>query len=201
MPIVTLDRPIQGSGFDSLLVENEKGARLGTAHLIALGHKRIAYLGLSPDLYTMHMRHLGYQRAMEAAGLKSSATVCTSSLEDTSAAMQKLLSSKARPTAVFCANNLITRHVLHSLQALDIHPPDQIALVGFDDFETADLLRPGITVVRQPNELLGRTAAEVLFRRLEGTHKPRAGTSTVLPVELIVRGSCGADLKSQAIAS
>ena len=86
----------------------------------------------------------------------------------------------------------MTRHVLHSLQALDIYPPDRIALVGFDDFETADLLRPGITVVRQPNELLGRTAAEVLFKRLGETRRPRAGHRTVLPVDLLVRGSCGA---------
>jgi LacI family transcriptional regulator len=78
------------------------------------------------------------------------------------------------------------------LQALGIYPPDGMALVGFDDFETADLLRPGITVVRQPNELLGRTAADVLFKRLSESRKSKAGKRTVLPVELIVRGSCGA---------
>ena len=182
---------MRASGFDSLLVENEEGARLGTDHLIALGHKRITYVGLSDDLYTMSMRHRGYQAAMESAGLKASAAICTSSLEETSATIQKLLTRKNVPTALFCANNLMTRHVLHSLQALNIYPPDQIALVGFDDFETADLLRPGITVVRQPNELLGRTAAEVLFKRLGEARRPRAGNRTVLPVELLVRGSCG----------
>jgi LacI family transcriptional regulator len=192
MPIVTLDRPIQGSRFDSLLVENEQGARAGTEHLIALGHKRIAYVGLSSDLYTMHMRHRGYETAMEVAGLKPDDVFCTSSLEDTSAAIHKLMRGRSKPTALFCANNLVTRHVLHSLQALGIYPPDGIALVGFDDFETADLMRPGITVVRQPTELLGRTAAEILFRRLDETRRPRAGNPTVLKVELLVRGSCGA---------
>ncbi len=73
-----------------------------------------------------------------------------------------------------------------------MHPPESIALVGFDDFETADLMRPGITVVRQPNELLGRTGAEVLFERLTGGGRPKAGKRTILPVELVVRGSCGA---------
>ena len=191
MPIVTLDRPIEGSGFDSLLVENEEGARVGTEHLIALGHKRITYVGLSDDLYTMCMRHRGYEAAMQAARLKPVTAICTSSLEETSATIHKLLSAKALPTAMFCANNLVTRHVLHSLQARDIYPPDGIALVGFDDFETADLLRPGITVVRQPTELLGRTAAEMLFKRLGEPRRSRGGNCSVLPVELLVRGSCG----------
>jgi LacI family transcriptional regulator len=191
MPIVTLDRPVDGSGFDSLLVENEQGGRLGTEHLISLGHKRIAYVGLSDDLYTMCMRHRGYRLAMEVAGLKPTAVICSSAIEDARAKIGKLLATKSKPTALFCANNLMTRHVLHSLQALDIYPPDGIALVGFDDFDTADLLRPGITVVRQPNELLGRTAAEVLFERLHESRTPKAGKRTVLPVELVVRGSCG----------
>jgi LacI family transcriptional regulator, galactose operon repressor len=191
MPIVTLDRPIEGSGFDSLLVENEQGAKLGTEHLLSLGHKRIAYIGLSDNLYTMCMRHRGYSLAMEAAGLNPIAAICSSALEDALVKVRALLSLKRKPTALFCANNLTTRHVLHSLQALGIYPPDGIALVGFDDFETADLFRPGITVVRQPNELLGRTAADVLFKRLGESRKPKAGKRTVLPVELIVRGSCG----------
>ena len=191
MPIVTLDRPIQGSGFDSLLVENEQGARLGTDHLIQLGHKKIAYVGLSDDLYTMGMRHRGYAAAMAAAGLTPSAAICTGELEDASAKVQKLIAAKRPPTALFCANNLVTRHVLHSLQLLDIHPPDGVALVGFDDFEVADLLRPGITVVRQPVELLGEKAADILFMRLAEARRPKSGTSTVLPVQLIVRGSCG----------
>lgn len=192
MPIVTLDRPIQGSGFDSLLVENEHGARLGTEHLIALGHRRITYVGLSDELYTMHMRHEGYEAAMNSAGLKPVAAICTNSLQDTSERIQKMLGGRARPTALFCANNLVTRHVLHTLQAVDIHPPESVALVGFDDFETADLIRPGITVVRQPTEELGRIAAQVLFQRLEQARGPRSGDRTVLPVELCIRGSCGA---------
>ncbi len=192
MPIVTLDRPIDGSGFDSLLVENEEGAKLGTNHLISLGHKKIAYVGLTDDQYTMHKRHLGYSGAMRAAGLKETAVICTSELEDALRKIQRLCSGRNRPTALICGNNLTTRHVLHALQMLGISLPDEMALVGFDDFETADLLRPAITVVRQPVELLGRTAADVLFGRLEEPHKPRAGSHTVLPVELIVRGSCGA---------
>lgn len=190
LPIVTLDRPVPGSKFDSLLVENERGARIGTHHLIALGHKRIAYIGLSNDVYTMKMRQKGYTAAMTSAGLRPMITHVTRNLPETLTAVHKLLTARTAPTALFCANNLLTRHVLHSLQTLDIHPPDRIALVGFDDFETADLLRPGITVVRQPVELLGRTAAEVLFEKL-GDKRSKSSKAHTLPVELIVRGSCG----------
>ena len=192
MPIVTLDRPVEGSGFDCLLVENEQGSKLGTEHLISMGHKRIAYIGLSDELYTMCMRHRGYENAMLGAGLRPAASICTSALEDALVKVRRLMSLKQRPTALFCANNLTTRHVLHGLQELGIYPPETIALVGFDDFETADLLRPGITVVRQPSELLGRTAANMLFKRMSESRKPTAGKRIVLPVELVVRGSCGA---------
>jgi LacI family transcriptional regulator len=157
-----------------------------------LGHKRIAYIGLTDDLYTMRMRHDGYIAAMEAAGLKPCSAFLSVAPDDSRAVLRKLLSGARPPTAIFCANNLTTRHVLRSLQSMNRHPPDSIALVGFDDFETADLMRPGITVVRQPSELLGRTAAEVLFERLATGGAPKLGERIVLPVELVVRGSCGA---------
>jgi LacI family transcriptional regulator len=192
LPIVTLDRPIEGSRFDSLLVENERGAKMGTEHLLALGHKRIAYVGLTDELYTMRMRHAGYARAMEAAGLKQKAVFLSGVLDDSRETIRNLVAGSRPPTALFCANNLITRHVLHGLQAMGMHPPESIALVGFDDFEIADLLRPGITVVRQPSELLGRTAAEILFKRLASGTRSKTGKHVVLPVELVVRGSCGA---------
>ena len=196
LPIVALDRPIEGGRFDRLLVENERGARIGTEHLISLGHQRIAFLGLSSELYTMRMRELGYRGGIESAGLTPHVTELSDNQENTRRALVKLLSGKRRPTALFCANNLLTRHILHSMQTMNLHPPDPVALVGFDDFDTADLMRPGITTVRQPEEVLGRTAAEMLFERLAA----RAGAiekparEIVLPVDFVIRGSCGAKL-------
>lgn len=196
LPIVTIDRPIDGSRFDSLLVENERGAEMGTEHLLKLGHKRIAYIGLTDSLYTMRMRHRGYTSAMAARGVKTQEVFLSRILDDALGEMRKLLSGRSAPTALFTANNLITRHVLHALQALGMHPPESIALVGFDDFEVADLLRPGITVVRQPIEQLGRTAAELLFKRLNTGTRPKTGKRTTLPVDLVVRGSCGTKHKT-----
>lgn len=193
IPIVSLDRPIEGGSSDGVLVENERGAQIGTEHLLRLGHKRIVWLGLSNDLFTMRLRLRGYTAAMNAANLPIRTLTLSRSQEACKEALQNLFESKRPPTAVFCANNLLTRHVLHSLREMNIACPASVALVGFDDFETADLLDPAITVVRQPVELLGRTAAEMLFARL-GNSDARPGRTNVLPVELIVRESCGAHL-------
>jgi LacI family transcriptional regulator len=192
LPVVAVDRPIPGAHFDSLVVENASGARHGTEHLLALGHKRIACISLTPKLYTMGQRQRGYRDAMQAAGLRAQVTVVSGDPIDSLKALQALLARKDPPTALFCANNLVTRQVLHHLQTLQINPPQAIALVGFDDFETADLMRPGITVVRQPVEQLGRISAEMLFHRLTPRGQSRPPQETILPVELIVRGSCGA---------
>lgn len=192
LPIVTLDRPIAGSRFDSLLVENEHGAREGTKHLISLGHKRILFLGLSDDLYTMKMRRNGYTAAMQEASLTPQLVVLSGELDDTRRVLREILGQKRPPSALFCANNLTTRQVLYGLNEMGIHPPEKLALVGFDDFEMAEVMRPGTTVVRQPTELLGRTAAEILFERLNSSNPLKPGKERVLPAELVIRGSCGA---------
>lgn len=191
LPIVTLDRPLEGSRCDSLLVQNRRGGQLATEHLISLGHKRIVCVSLASHLYTMRTRQQGYREAMAAAGLKADVHTVTDMPETSAAVIRMLVAGKRPPTALFCSNNLVTRHVLHALQQMNIYPPQKIALVGFDDFETAELLQPGITVIRQPVELLGRTAAEALFARLADGKGDSPPKRIVLPVELVVRGSCG----------
>lgn len=194
LPIVALDRPVEGSQYDHVLVQNKLGAQLGVEHLIDLGHKHITFFGLSGPLYTMRMRQQGYHDAMTTAGLRHDIILVSDVLRDAQTALREALASQHPPTALFSANNLISRHLLHSLQSLGLHPPTPIAMVGFDDFESADLLRPGITVVRQPAESMGRLAGELLFARLAkgGTDVPTK--KIMLSVELIVRGSCGTNI-------
>ena len=189
-PMVALDRPIPRSTIDRVLVENQHGATLATEHLIHHGHKRICFIGLSQKIYTMHARLAGYTKAMQAAGLKPE---CFFEGADEAATLDFLRSVLGRPnppTAIFAANGLASRDVLHAVAALDIHIPEELAFIGFDDFALADILRPSLTVVRQPVERAGEQAAQLLFSRLDGganlpTQKPN------LPVELIIRRSCG----------
>lgn len=191
MPVVTMDRPLADSAFDGVVVKNAEGAALAVEHLIGHGHRRIAFVGLSLDLYTMRARHDGYCRAMKKAGLRPDAH-CRGWTQPEMIAMLRGVTGGARPsTAIFSGNNLTTRNVLHGLATLGLRVPEQVAVVGFDDFETADLLNPAVTVVSQPMAELGRCAAEMLFERLLGKHTATAGREVVLGVELIVRKSCG----------
>ena len=189
-PIVAIDRPIPNSNIDRVLVENQRGATLATEHLIQHGHKRICFIGLSQKIYTMHARLTGYTKVMQAAGLKPE---CFFDAADETATLNFLRSTLGRPnppTALFAANGLASRDVLRAVAMLDIHIPEELAFIGFDDFALADILRPSLTVVRQPVERAGEQAAQLLFSRLNGgADLPTQKLN--LPVELIIRRSCG----------
>jgi LacI family transcriptional regulator len=189
--VVTVDRPARGSHFDSVLVPNRAGARTAVEHLIGHGHRSIAFLGLSRTLYTMTARYAGYREAMTEAGHSPEPYIDCDSAERTVALIRAMLSSRNPPTGLFAANNLCMRYALHALRAAGVQIPQQIAVVGFDDFEMADVLQPSLTVVRQPIYQLGEMAANLLFQRISGTESAKAGHRLILPVELVVRCSCG----------
>lgn len=194
LPMVALDRPIARAlpraRFDAVLVENQKGAALATEHLIQHGHKRICLISLNSKIYTMQARLAGYQKAMQAAGLE---TECFFEAGDEAATRDFVRTVKSRPnapTAILASNGLASRHALHAIATLGIQIPDEMAFVGFDDFELADILRPALTVVRQPTQQLGHEAANLLFARLNGASDAPT-QKRLLPVELVIRRSCG----------
>jgi LacI family transcriptional regulator len=196
-PIVTLDRPIENSSYDSVLVENKFGAQLGVNHLIQHGHTRIASFGLSRNLYTIKARYEGYREAMKKANLKLEAYFGNGTQVEMLSTLRAVLDRKDPPTAVFCSNNLITRNAIHALSHLKVRVPETVALVGFDDFETANILNPPVTVVRQPITDMARMGANILFSRLLNGDVSERGKHIVLPVELVIRESCG--LKHKAL--
>ena len=190
-PIVTLDRPIENSTYDSVAVENKFGSELGVHHLIQHGHSRIAFFGLSRNLSTIKARYEGYREAMKKADLKLEAYFGNATQLEMVTTMRGLLDRKNAPTAIFCSNNLIARNVIHALHQLKVRIPESMALVGFDDFETANILNPPLTVVRQPIIDIARMGANILFSRLLNGKVSERGKHIVLPVELIIRDSCG----------
>lgn len=192
MPIVTLDRPIPSGGFDCVLVQNKRGSEMATRHLIEHRHRRITCIGLSRQLWTVKKRFDGYCNAMNAADLKPDICQIGDSEDEMLVAIREMIARSKPPTALFCTNNLTTRNALHSLSTLNVNIPQDMALVGFDDFDMADIIKPAITVVRQPVDILGRTAAELLFARLSSDNHLEKPIRTVKPVELIIRNSCGA---------
>jgi LacI family transcriptional regulator len=191
--IVTLDRPMQDRRFDSVLVQNQSGSKRAVQHLITEhGHRRIVFIGLNRQLYTMRARFEGYRRAMIEAGLQPEPSFKCSSQEATSAIVASAIRETDPPTAFFCSNNLTTRYTLRTLLVdLGVRVPEEVALIGFDDFELAEILHPTLTVVRQPAEKVGRVAAGLLFDRLKRDEFPKDGSRVVLPVELVLRRSCG----------
>jgi len=187
-PLVFLDRPAVGIEADTVLLDNLGGARAGVAHLLGRGHDRVAFVGDAPALYTARERLAGYRSALVDAGVPERTELVRSGSHDAAGAEATVrallrLPVARRPTAVFCANN---RNTIGALRALRDHPRP-VALVGFDDFELADMLPTPVTVVRHAPEDMGRIAAELAYARLEGDGGPPQRRT--LPCELVVRGS------------
>jgi LacI family transcriptional regulator len=131
---------------------------------------------------------------MLKAGLTPEAYFGCGSREETYSILQSLKNSSRLPTAFFAGNNVVMRHLLHVLSEMGAKIPGDVAVAGFDDFDMADIFHPALTVVRQPADELGRVAADLLFERL-GDKKATGGKLIVLPVELIVRRSCGCNVR------
>jgi LacI family transcriptional regulator len=139
----------------------------------------------------MNARHLGYRRALQEARLPETAFFGCDTREETQRALEAQLNSKTPPTAVFASNNLSMRYVFASLVSLGVKIPADIALAGFDDFDLAELTVPALTVVRQPAQEMGRVAVNLLFERIQNGELPQTGNRIVLPVEIVLRRSCG----------
>lgn len=177
MATVFVDRPAGRIDADVVLSDSFGGARDGVAHLIAGGHRRIAFIGDHPRIHTATERLRGYRAAMAEAGLPvadSWVSLGSTHPERVAAAARAMLADPEPVTAVFAGNNRVTVTVVRVLAA-QARP---VALVGFDDFELADLLRPGITVVAQDAAALGRVATDRLFQRLAGAALPRPASNS-----------------------
>lgn len=193
IPIVALDRPLAGLADDEVVVENLGGAQAAVEHLIGHGYKRIACAGYDEEFPSIGHRILGYNAAMQAAGLKPELHLSLRAYEDMLKLARQWSKSQDRPAAVFTLNNIATRNMLEALRETGLEVPQQVALVGFDDFELAKLLSPALTVVRQPAVGLGTQAARILFDRIaaQGKQESQFAIKLVLPVEFIIRNSCG----------
>ena len=187
-PIVFVDRPPAFLDADTVVTDNAAGVRRGVAHLIAHGHRRIGYLGDLHTIATAAERHQGYLEALADHNLEVDEHLVRLDLrgiEKSEAAATELLTRPDPPTALFTGQNLVTIGAFRVLRRMGLH--HRVALIGFDDFLLADLLEPGITVIAQDPAAIGRTAAEILFRRLDGDRSP--SQHRVVVSRMITRGS------------
>jgi LacI family transcriptional regulator len=182
--VVAVDRPMTGLDVDSVTVDNRAGAEHAVRHLLGHGHRRIAYLGDRQEIWTQNERFAGYVAALASAGIAVDPAMVRHGLrsrEEAAAAIGELMVRGEPPTAVFSGNDLVT------IGVVDAGVADRFALVGFDDFPLSDKLVPPVTVVSQDPAALGRTAAQLLFGRIDGDGS--AARSVVLSTRFVERGS------------
>ena len=184
LPVVFLDRPPVGVAADTILLDNRAGTRSAIEHLLAAGHRRIGLIGDFSRLSTHRERITGFGEAMTAAGIPNWQRYVRSDSHDIDSAeslTREMLALPEAPTALFATNNRNTTGVLRVLRSR----PDEIALIGFDDFDLADVL--GVTVVAHDPVEMGALAAQLALSRLDGDAEPPR--TVVLPTWLVPRGS------------
>jgi LacI family transcriptional regulator len=193
LPIVFVDRRPTGLIADSFTQDDFTGAFDATTHLVQHGHDRIAFLGDTLALPTTAARLGGYRAALGSAGLPVDPDLIAlgaSTRDDVASAVRSFRQSTSPATAVFSSNARSTMALIPASDVVDI--------VTFGDFPLADLLRPSITVMAQDAAELGRRAALRVIDRLEHPSR-RFRRSTVLPVRLVERDSCGDRSASRSI--
>jgi LacI family transcriptional regulator, galactose operon repressor len=193
--MVFVDREPRLLDSDAVITDNRAGAVKAVNHLLDAGHRRIGYLGDRLSIATAAQRLDGYHHALEMARIAVDERIVwheASSVEAAIEATTRMMAIADPPTALFTGQNLVTIGASRALRALDLQ--DRVAMVGFDDFPLADLLRPGITVIAQDVTAIGKLAAEILFRRLDGDRTP--ARTHVVPTRLITRGSGEIEVKA-----
>jgi LacI family transcriptional regulator len=186
--LVFVDRPASFIDADAVLADNAGGARRAVAHLVSAGHRRIGFLGDRPALYTSSERLRGYRDALVRHGIAEDPAIVRHPLPPAANAYEatrEIVLGPNPPTALFTSQNLITMEAVRALHDLGLQR--SMALVGFDDVPLSDVVEPGLTVVAQDPVGLGRSAAELLFSRLDGYEGE--SRRVVLEPELIARGS------------
>ncbi|ROP44725.1 LacI family transcriptional regulator [Pseudokineococcus lusitanus] len=185
-PVVVVDRPARGVDVDCFVEDDLGGARAATAHLLARGHRRVAFAGDRESVPTTANRLAGYRAALEEAGLEVDPRLVQLGASDpdgAAAAARRLAALDPAPTALFSSDARTTMVLVPALASR------RMAVTGFGDFPMASMLSPALTVVDQDPAALGRRAAERAMRRLDGSVEG-AGEHVVLPVRLLERSSC-----------
>ncbi|MEV4218244.1 LacI family DNA-binding transcriptional regulator [Nonomuraea sp. NPDC049725] len=191
-PVVLVDSAASGAQC-SVAVDDRLGGRIAGEHLIERGHRRIAFIGGPPSIKQVADRHAGVMSAVEAAGDGVELVACampTLSFDTGRRAGERLAAMPPgeRPTAAFCANDVVALGFLQAMAARGLRVPADMAIVGYDDIEFAAAAAVPLSSVRQPRELLGRTAIELLLEEVTESERHRH-RQVIFQPDLVVRTS------------
>jgi LacI family transcriptional regulator len=207
-PHLFVHRLFNSLGSNSVVPDDRAGAALAIKHLVALGHRRIAFINGPEGWDAAANRLAGYQEALAAAGITfdpalvkqgdwqvQSGYSFAQQLFDAAAVSALPGSSAAQrrthlPTAIFAANDLMALGVVYAVQEAGLSVPDDIAVVGYDDRDFAGFVRPALTTIQMPCEKMGHVAARSLLRLIRG--EAGAVEPTLVQGDLVIRQSCGA---------
>lgn len=179
VPVVQVDRMIQGINSDIVLVDNADVIYGATANLIGRGHRRIAMVAGPKSVFTAKERQIGYLRALSDHGILYDDALLISD-ENTFATGyrggKQLLALEDRPTAILSTNYDITVGLITALRELSVQIPKDVDIVGFDCVEICTMMNPPLPVIHQPEQIIGQTAASYLLERMNGYDGPARTT-------------------------
>lgn len=194
VPMVFIDRELSHpSGFDSVLVDNEGGARRAADYLVSLGHEQITMVSGPLNTTPGRGRYEGFVAGLAAHDLHLAGDAIQFGdfrAESGYEAVLRLLALDPQPTAIFTANNMMTVGALKALYDMRVAVPEQISLIGFDDLDLGPVLKPSLTVIDRPMVEQGALAMRMLLNRLSGDRLDGNPRSVRLDTRLIIRGSC-----------
>ncbi len=192
IPLVFFDRIVEEIPAHKIVIDDFGGAYRATQHLIEQGRKKVAHIGGPLNLQIYAKREAGYRQAISDAGLQiNEDLILHNSLtrEDGLNAIKRILQTKERPDAIFCANDTTALSVIIHLKEKGIKIPEDIAIVGFSNEPFSELVTPSISTIKQPGFEMGQKAAELLIKQIGSKVKPKNYQTIVMETELIVRNS------------
>ena len=200
IPVVQMMRSVSEIKGDFVSADYQSGIEALCAHLIRLGHTKIAFVGGAMEHSATRQRIKGFQIALERANLQADRIFrATNDSRGGRSAATELLALDNPPTAMVCFNDYVAMGAMAGVRAAGLVPGRDIAVAGFDNIDAGAEAYPALTTVETHGQEIGREAGELLLRRIADPKMPTE--SIIIPTRLVIRQSCGADLAGESALS
>jgi LacI family transcriptional regulator len=207
VPVVTVSGHNQVEGVTNVVLDHERAAKVALNHLRQLGHRQIAFIKGQEFSSDTAVRWANIEKVARELRLPISPALIAQLKGESPTpqpgyqATKKLLSARKPFTALFAFNDISAMGAIRALREAGLRVPHDVSVVGFDDIQSAAYQNPGLTTVRQPLKEMGRTAAEILLRRIRKSQLDSHGGEMMVEPELIVRETTCAPQKSPSLQS
>jgi LacI family transcriptional regulator len=194
VPLVFIDIGPNRPGISLLKVDYHHGILQGVQHLVALGHRNIAFISGPLTLHSAQSRRAAFSASLEECGIAPNPAWIIEgdhTMEGGIASMDRLLSAKKMPTAVMCSNDMTAIGVLHKLYRAGLRVPDDLSVIGFDDIHIAEVTIPPLTTVQMSRFEIARAAVTALRAHVEPSENAEPKREYKIQTDLIVRESTG----------